>query len=142
MSDEIVFIAMPFSEEYRSVFDKAIDTACKRCNLIAYRADEYQTASKPMIGEMVENMHKCKLFIADITMERPNVFYEIGYLSALGKKGFFISQLRANPPHYIFDYPLIRYKPGPENLEKLIIRISAEIEKVLNEIAILNNEKH
>lgn len=132
MQNDLVFIAMSFRPEFNSVYFEVFEKICRKKNLVPYRANEHQVLSQPISREMKRNMKECKFFIADISFNSPNVFYEIGFLQAYNKKGIFVSQLKENPPYYIYDYLVIQYGPGINNLKKLLAALDKEIDILLS----------
>lgn len=50
------------------------------------RADEDPTIDKSKIEEIEDTIRNCLFAIADISEKNPNVYYEIGFAKALGKR--------------------------------------------------------
>ena len=82
-----VFIVMSFSEQSRlDDFRDAVKMACEKEGFVAERIDKRPTGES---YDVVEKIHRdieaCGFVVADLTNERPNVYYEIGYARGLGK---------------------------------------------------------
>ena len=82
-----VFIVMSFSEQNRlDDFRDAVKMACEKEGFVAERIDKRPTG---VSYDVVEKIHRdidaCGFVVADLTNERPNVYYEIGYARGLGK---------------------------------------------------------
>ncbi len=82
-----VFIMMSFEENNRLTdFKDAVKSVCKASGFKADRIDEIPTGNS---YDIVEKIHReieaCGFVVADLTGERPNVYYEIGYARGLGK---------------------------------------------------------
>jgi len=60
--------------------------ACEKEGFVAERIDKRPTGES---YDVVEKIHRdieaCGFVVADLTNERPNVYYEIGYARGLGK---------------------------------------------------------
>jgi guanylate kinase len=81
-----VFIIMPMSPEIPSLPDTlaTIKRACRAVRMRGSRIDD-----KSNTGQITENIHSniqlAEYVVADLTDERPSVYYEVGYAKALGK---------------------------------------------------------
>lgn len=83
--DEYCFMIQPFDsgkfdKRYNDIFKPAIEAA----GLIAYRVDEDETAEIP-IETIEEKIKSACICLADITLDNPNVWYEVGYALASNK---------------------------------------------------------
>jgi hypothetical protein len=79
-----VFVVMPFSDEYKNVYEFAIKNACKKCNIFCQRLDE-QIFTENMLNQIYIQLYKADFIIADMSDRNQNVFYEVGYAHELNK---------------------------------------------------------
>ena len=79
------FVIMPFDEPYYARFDSTYKPGIEAAGLRAYRVDKDRTARKlvDFIHKKIEAAHVC---FAEISTDRPNVWYELGYARACGKQ--------------------------------------------------------
>lgn len=63
----------------------AIREVCAAFDVKAYRADEIEHQDR-ITNVILDEIRDCDVLVADLSYERPNVYYEIGYAHALNKK--------------------------------------------------------
>lgn len=78
------FVVMSFSPGLNSLYEIAILPAIIESGLNPYRVDKEEFEGT-ITQAILEKIESCKLVIADVTHERPNCYYELGYAVALGK---------------------------------------------------------
>ena len=88
-----VFVGMPFGSDDDAKFKKrcdavfkAIDAVCTDLDLEAERVDQY-AGSGPIIPKIKKLIRNADYLVFDLTAERPNVYYEIGYAHGKDKTG-------------------------------------------------------
>ena len=87
--DEIMdkgFILMPMADD--TELDKTykiIKNECKKVDINAIRVDEIHSSAKVDV-KVLEHIDDSEYIIVDLTYERPNVYYELGYAHGIGKK--------------------------------------------------------
>ncbi len=74
---DLVFIAMSFDKDMDDVHS-AIKEECSKLGLKLVRADD-SYGSGFIIREVTNLIEKAEFLIFDLTQERPNVYYELGY---------------------------------------------------------------
>lgn len=96
------FVAQPFD---KAMFDDRycdiIEPVVNACGLACYRVDWDSSAEIP-VHIMEERIAQASLVIVEITKDNPNVWYELGYASALNKPIIMVCSDERQPP-YPFD---------------------------------------
>jgi len=114
-----VFLIMSFEEtddldDYRA----AVQVVCKKAGCQAVRTDSRPATNTHQIVDAIhDHIQTCGFVIADITNERPNVYYEIGYAKGLDKK-LILTSKKGTPVHFdLYGYNRVEWT-GSENLKK------------------------
>lgn len=81
------FIIMRMGRDYKEGVDicNAIKEVCNSFGIIAERADDIEHSEK-ITDVILEKIKTSEFIIADLSGERPNVYYEIGYAHAINKR--------------------------------------------------------
>jgi hypothetical protein len=114
-----VFLIMSFEEtddmeDYRA----AVVEVCKNAGFQAVRTDSRPAANTHQIVDAIHaHIQSCGFVIADLTNERPNVYYEIGYAKGLDKKLILTSKKSTSVHFDLHGYNRIEWT-GSENLKK------------------------
>lgn len=78
-----VFVAMSFAEEMRSAWTLGIEPAIRNA-----RFQPYQVDVKPHLdridNKIITEIKNSRFVVADVTMQRPGVYFEAGYAIGLG----------------------------------------------------------
>jgi len=122
-----VFIAMPFGEkdgvDYNRVYADYIKPALESAGFEVFRADEEKRAGS-IHEDMFQELLLADLVVADLSMDNPNVWYELGVRHALRPRGVVqIQCARDYLPFDVYGQRTLRYHvkdglPDPEHLEK------------------------
>ena len=118
------FSIMKFEKDFDDLYDNVIVHVCEGFGYKSIRADKCY-ASSPIIQDIVREIAKASLVIADITMDNPNVFYELGYAHALSKPTILLADAnkRDKLPFDVSGYRTIFYENtigGKKEIENLL----------------------
>ena len=129
---DAAFIIMAFSEQSPTALPlvdihAAIKRGCQIAAVKAHRADEVEHSGS--ITDLVLKQIKTHRFlISDLTHERPNVYYEIGYAHGMQKE-VVLTAHRDTKVHFdIASHNVIFYSSGTELEERVARRLRARIE--------------
>jgi hypothetical protein len=79
-----VFVATPFTDEFEDIYQFGIYAAVRRCGYVCEKVDE-SVFTGPIIEQITEGIRNATFVIADLSLERPNVYLEVGYAWGLKK---------------------------------------------------------
>ncbi|MBY8963021.1 nucleoside 2-deoxyribosyltransferase [Flavobacterium sp. D11R37] len=102
------FVLMPFDNRFDDIYTLGIKQSCIDSNAYCERVDE-QIFHESILERIYNQIAKADLIIADLTDKNPNVFYEVGYAHALGKKTILLTQNSDDIPFDLKHYPHIIY---------------------------------
>jgi hypothetical protein len=111
----------PYDKRYRDVLIPAVTEA----GLDAYRVDE-DPGTTIIIDDIENGIRDAEVCLADITTNNPNIWYEVGFALANGKRIVLIC-LEPRPEPFPFD---IRHR----NIIKYTLHSSSDFEKLKQEI--------
>jgi ribose 1,5-bisphosphokinase PhnN len=117
-----VFILMAMIEDDPLLDDThmAIKRAAQSRGLKAQRVDDI-VFTEQITAKVLGNIRSAEFIVADLTHERPNVYYEIGYAHA-HRKPTVLTARRGTRPHFdIQAFPIIFYESALA-LERQLIR--------------------
>jgi len=80
-----VFVGMSFSDTKKDI-QKVIEDSCAENNLNAKIVNN-GTGSNILINEIQDLIEQSEFIIIDISLENPNVYYELGYADGVGNEG-------------------------------------------------------
>ncbi len=79
-----VFVAMPFTEEFEDVYQFGIYSSIRRCGYICERVDETVFVGN-IVDQIKDGIRNADFVVADLTLEKPNVYLEVGYAWGMNK---------------------------------------------------------
>jgi len=141
-----VFVAMPFGVkpgddgcliDFDRVFAEFIRPALESAGLEVLRADEEQSAGD-IRADMFQELLMADLVVADLTLDNPNVWYELGVRHALRSRGVILVQgPRAAQPFDIYTDRKLTYHvqdgaPNPKTLATDIANLASMARNTLN----------
>ena len=75
---KFAFVAMPFSEEFEDVYQFGIYGAVRRCGYICEKVDQAAYGGS-IVERITEGIRNATFVVADLSLERPNVYLEVGF---------------------------------------------------------------
>lgn len=103
---DLVFVVMPFASEMDDVYS-AIRDECAKLRLVAQRVDE-AVGSGFVLRKITDLIERAEFVICDLTHERPNVYYELGYAHGVGNEAEDILLLARAGTNLHFDIAPLR----------------------------------
>ena len=114
----MVFVGMPFSEDFADVYRFAIKPAVESRGYRAWRADEV-LSSAPIFCKVCGAIHKCGLAVIDISASNPNVMFELGMAAALEKRVVLIKNHKHSVPTDLAGFEYVAYRNAYELKDSL-----------------------
>lgn len=127
-----VFVGMAFdvpsdiSDEYQ-----AIKRACKKVGLETIRVDDIP-GSGPIPMRVIREIENAEFIIFDLSKERPNVYYELGYAHGVGNREQEILLIAKEGSNVHFDVAQLaskQYKSATE-LERMLPALLREMIRI------------
>jgi len=128
--NKFAFVLMPFSNEYKDIYELGIKEAAKDFNVEAKRLDE-QIFDSDMLQEIYNQIDKADFIIADMSGRNPNVFYEVGYADAKKKMIILLTQNSSDIPFDLSHRPHVVYDGS---IVKLKLELKTRIEWTIKEL--------
>ena len=128
--ENITFIVMNISDEHPELEDSmlAIKRASDSHGIGAIRVDEIEHSGK--ITELIlEKIKTSRFIVCDITSERPNVYYELGFAHGIKKEVILVAKQDTAVHFDIKDYNIIFYKNNTELEARVARRIGETLGK-------------
>jgi len=124
---KLVLVICAFRPETDTAFE-AIHAAAKHHGLEARRVKD-EVGDYRITERLIQMIRRAKLLVADLTYERPNVYFELGYARGI-RKTVVTTVRKGTQIHFdVKDWTYLEYD-DTRNLERaLILRIGSELEK-------------
>ena len=122
-----VFVVMSFEQtDDLQDYKAAVEQVCKEAGFEAVRTDSRPAANTHQIIDAIhDHIQTCGFVVADLTNERPNVYYEIGYAMGLHKNLIITSKKDVTVHFDLHGYNRVEWS-GSENLKKQLRPIVQE----------------
>jgi hypothetical protein len=117
----LVFVIMPFTGVDMDEVYSAVKDECRKLRLRARRVDD-DTGSGIVIREITDLIERAEFIICDLTRERPNVYYELGYAHGVGNEAMDILLIAKEGTALHFDIAPLRvhYYSSTEHLRTVL----------------------
>ena len=102
-----VFVIMKYADpqkepqlarELEKVYDRGMEPVIRRFGYVVVRVDKIHECKK-ITDQILSNLERSEVVLADLTGERPNCYYEAGYAHALQKEMIFTIK-KGEPVHF------------------------------------------
>jgi hypothetical protein len=103
-----VFVIMPFSNDFRDIYQVGIKPACQEAGARCERVDD-QMFLENILDRIYDQIISADIVVAEMSGRNPNVFYEAGYAHGLNKKVILLTQNADDIPFDLRQYPHIIY---------------------------------
>ena len=129
MENNYCFVIQPITDnKYTKRYDDVYVPAITTAGLIPYRVD-LDSSVRNIIDEIEKKIENASICLADISMDNPNVWYELGYAFAIGKDVVMVcDESRKTFPFDIGHKSIIPYTTeSPSDFSKLKEEIVSKI---------------
>lgn len=125
----MLFIAMPMDPNDPGLEDvhDAILTVASELSLSAMRVDDEQSNER-ITDRIVEALETAEFIVADLTHQKPNVYFESGHAHGSGKTPIYIARAGTTIEFDLKDYPVIFFENMVSLRKQLKERQSALID--------------
>ena len=119
----LVFVMMSFQSEDSNEVFAAVKEECQHLELNATRVDE-EGGSGLIIRDVVRLIENAEFLVCDLSYERPNVYYELGYAHGVGNEADEILLIARTGTKLHFDIAPLRvwYYADNAELRKILAR--------------------
>ena len=138
-----VFVIMSLAPQLDPVFNDAIKPAIEATGFRAYRVDREEPVGS-ITEDILRKIESAPLIVGDLTLERCNCYYELGYARGLGKRVILTARNDHDPrstprakgaPRVHFDLDAFKISFwSPENLQGLRVELEGRIRVAVNAV--------
>ncbi len=120
MSDDTLraFVIMAFDPEFEAIFGDLIRPSLEAAGYEVTRADSLMNQQN-ILKDIIREIARADLVIAELTALNPNVFYELGIAHALRKRTVLLTQSVEELPFDLRSYRVIAYSTRFDEVNKL-----------------------
>ena len=109
-----IFVIMPFGGEFDAIYRSIFKEPLEHAGHVVSRADDPSGMGiiyENIHYEIVQGLWDADYVLADLTNDKPNVYYELGIAHTLNKRTIRVSQTVNNIPFNIFNQSVFQYWP-------------------------------
>lgn len=133
---DICFVIQPFVAEFDKRYDDVLVPAIREVNLEPYRVDQDPQVNIP-IESIKSKIKSARVCLVDITIDNPNVWFELGYAIASQRKVILICSNQRSSKDFPFDVRhlnIIRYSThSTQDFEALRREVINRLSAILKE---------
>lgn len=117
----IAFVIMPFSQEFRDIYELGIKGACQEVGIDCIRVDE-QIFLQNIMEQVYGQIKKADVIVAEMTGRNPNVFYEVGYAHGLAKPVILLTTESDDIPFDLRQYSHVVHRRSITTLKNELVK--------------------
>jgi len=125
VDNTLIFVLTSFAEEMEPIFE-GISAAADRVGLRAERVKDV-VGDYRITEQVMKMIQSARLVVADLSLERPNVYFELGYARGLGKTVVTIMRAGTKVHFDVKDWTYITYIDSRLLERDLIKRFEHEV---------------
>ena len=103
------FVLMPFSDDFKDIYEIAIKEACRNGGAYCERVDDQDFHETSIFQRIINQISQADFIIADMSGKNANVFYEVGYAHALDKPTVLLTNNASDIPFDLKHFPHLVY---------------------------------
>jgi hypothetical protein len=135
INEDLIFVIMAIRSDMDPIFD-GIQSVATEMGFNAIRVDKVLGDYK-ITDKIIEFIHNARFIIADLTHERPNVYFELGYARGIGKTVITTARKGTELHFDVKDWTCIFYDDSKTLEKQLRVRIDAEIKNEKKKIQVI-----
>jgi len=124
-TSDLVFVLSAFSPEMDPAY-YAISAAAKAVGLRAARVKDVKGDYR-ITEQILIMIRQARLIVADLTNDRPNVYFELGFARGIGKKVITILRSGSQPHFDVYDWAYLEYIDSRPLEKDLLERFRMEL---------------
>ena len=127
----LVAVAMPFKEQESDQVYDTIKIACEALGLNPHRVDKY-VKSGVVIRDIAKLIEEAEFLIFDLTGERQNVYYELGYAHGVGNEAIdiLLIAVEGTKLHYDIAGLRVHFYKSLEDLQQILSQTLTEMIRI------------
>lgn len=129
IDQKLVFVLTPFDQAQNEVF-QIIKDVCIKYGFRVIRGDE-EFSSGNILAQIVRNIVRARLVIANISTRNANVFFELGIAQALDKQTLLVSQTIGDLPFDVQNQRIVLFNDIadlPRKLQDALFRTLVNVD--------------
>ena len=125
------FVVMQFSDAFNALYTDVIKPTCEKFGLKAIRADDIYKSGL-IINDIARSIEEASVIIADVTLDNPNVFYEVGYAHGIKKATILLSdRTREKLPFDVSGFRTLFYDNTIGGKSDVEARLTRHLENIM-----------
>jgi hypothetical protein len=114
------FVATPIGSDFELNYRDGIVPVIQKYNYVNIRVNDNLPSGEKISPNIISEIRRSDIVIADFTNARPNCYYEAGFAQALGKDVIMIAKKGTEIHFDLRDYQILFYDNSADLKEKLI----------------------